>query len=47
MATIARLAVRGKPVPRIEDAVRARERLRLSVMGRARRLFDGGCPGRQ
>lgn len=47
MATSVPLALHGKPLPCVEDTVRARERLRLSPMGRAKRVFDRGCFGRQ
>jgi CRISPR-associated protein Csb2 len=36
--TTARFALYGEPLPRIEDAVRVGEALRLSVMGVARRM---------
>lgn len=37
--TTARFALYGKPLPRIEDAVRVGELVRLAVMGRAKRLL--------
>jgi CRISPR-associated protein Csb2 len=37
--TTARFALYGKPLPRIEDAVRVGETLRLAAMGKARRLL--------
>ncbi|THJ19461.1 MAG: type I-U CRISPR-associated protein Cas5/Cas6 [Nitrospira sp. CG24E] len=37
--TTARFVLYGKPLPRIEDAVRLGETVRLAVMGRARQLF--------
>jgi len=37
--TTARFALYGKPLPRIEDAVRLGEALRSAAMGRAKRLF--------
>jgi len=37
--TTARFALYGKPLPRIEDAVRIGEALRATAMGRARRLL--------
>jgi CRISPR-associated protein Csb2 len=37
--TTARFALYGKPLPRIEDAVRVGEALRAAVMGKARRLL--------
>lgn len=37
--TTARFALYGKPLPRIEDAVRVGEALRAAVMGRARRVL--------
>lgn len=37
--TTARFALYGKPLPRIEDAVRIGEALRFAVMGRAKRLL--------
>ena len=38
-ATTARFALYGKPLPRITDAVRIGELLRLALMGRARHCF--------
>lgn len=43
-ATTARFALYGKPLPRLFDAVRVGERLRLALMGQARRLFGEGLP---
>lgn len=44
--TTARFAVYGKPLPRVQDAVRLGEALRLAAMGRAKRLFgQDGIPG--
>lgn len=37
--TTARFGIYGKPLPRIENAVRFGEALRLAAMGRAKRLF--------
>jgi len=37
--TAARFALYGKPLPRIEDAIRVCEALRAAVMGKAKRLF--------
>jgi CRISPR-associated protein Csb2 len=37
--TTARFALYGKPLPRIEDAVRVGEAIRAAVMGKARRLL--------
>lgn len=42
--TTARYALYAKPLPRITDAVRVGETLRMSLMGRAGRLFDGAIP---
>lgn len=42
--TTARFALYGKPLPRITDAVRVGELLRLALMGRARRLFGEVIP---
>jgi CRISPR-associated protein Csb2 len=43
--TTARFAVYGKPLPRVEDAVRIGEAMRRAVMGRARRLLgDDAIP---
>lgn len=42
--TTARFALYGKPLPRITDAVRVGELLRLALMGRARRLFGDAIP---
>lgn len=39
--TTARFALYGKPLPRIEDAVRLGEAFRLAVLGRAKRLLGG------
>lgn len=41
--TVARFAVYGKPLCRIEDAVRFGERLRRAVMGRAKRVLGDEC----
>ena len=44
-ATTARFAVYGKPLPRIEDAVRIGEALRLAAMGKARQILgQDGIP---
>ncbi|MDP1588464.1 MAG: type I-U CRISPR-associated protein Csb2, partial [Prosthecobacter sp.] len=40
--TTARFALYAKPLPRITDAVRVGENLRIAAMGRARRLFGEG-----
>ena len=37
--TTARFVLYGKPLPRIEDAVRIGEALRTAAMGRAKRLL--------
>lgn len=42
--TTARFALYGKPLPRITDAVRVGELLRVALMGRARRLFGDAIP---
>ncbi len=42
--TTARLALYAKPLPRITDAVRVGEMLRIALMGRARRLFGDDIP---
>jgi CRISPR-associated protein Csb2 len=42
--TTARFALYGRPLPRITDAVRIGELLRLALMGRARRLFGDAIP---
>lgn len=44
VVTTARFALYAKPLPRIIDAVRVGENLRMAVMGRARRLFGDGIP---
>jgi len=41
--TTARFALYGKPLPRVEDAVRIGEALRLGAMGAARRLFGSAA----
>lgn len=41
--TTARFALYGKPLPRIEDAVRIGEALRAATMGRAKRLLGADC----
>lgn len=46
VVTTARFALYGRPLPRIEDAVRVGEALRLAAMGTARRLLAADCiPG--
>lgn len=42
--TTARFALYGKPLPRITDAVRVGELLRIALMARARRLFGDAIP---
>ena len=42
--TTARFALYGKPLPRMTDAVRVGELLRIALMGCAKRLFDGVIP---
>lgn len=43
--TTARFALYGKPLPRIEEAVRVGEAIRAAAMGCAKRLFgEGGIP---
>lgn len=42
--TTARYALYAKPLPRITDAVRVGETLRMALMGRARRLFGDAIP---
>ena len=42
--TTARFALYAKPLPRITDAVRVGENLRIAAMGLARRLFGDGIP---
>jgi CRISPR-associated protein Csb2 len=42
--TTARFALYAKPLPRITDAVRVGETVRMAVMGRARRLFSEPIP---
>lgn len=42
--TTARYALYAKPLPRITDAVRVGETLRMALMGRARRLFGEDIP---
>lgn len=42
--TTARYALYAKPLPRITDAVRVGENLRMAAMGCARRLFGDGIP---
>ena len=44
IVTTARFALYAKPLPRIIDAVRVGENLRMAVMGRARRLFGDEIP---
>jgi CRISPR-associated protein Csb2 len=44
VVTTARFALYAKPLPRITDAVRVGENLRMAVMGCARRLFGDGIP---
>lgn len=44
LVTTARFALYAKPLPRITDAVRVGENLRVAVMGRARRLFGDEIP---
>ncbi|HID49496.1 MAG TPA: type I-U CRISPR-associated protein Cas5/Cas6 [Chromatiales bacterium] len=40
-ATTARFMLTGKPLPRVEDAVRIGERFRAALMGRARQVLGG------
>jgi len=42
--TTARFALYAKPLPRITDAVRVGELLRIALMGRAKRLFGTAIP---
>ncbi|MDP2832017.1 MAG: type I-U CRISPR-associated protein Csb2 [Pseudomonadota bacterium] len=42
--TTARYALYARPLPRITDAVRVGETLRMALMGRARRLFGDAIP---
>jgi CRISPR-associated protein Csb2 len=42
--TTARYALYAKPLPRITEAVRVGETLRIALMGRARRLFGDAIP---
>lgn len=45
LASTARLILGGKPLPRIEDAVRIGEVTRSALISQARRVKDGSVPG--
>ncbi len=47
LPTTVRYAVYGKPLPRIEDAIRIGEALRAAAMGRAKRLLGEGSLPRE